>query len=128
MQRTVTLIALVLALLATGSAFAGGDHGCDKSAQECLNATAAKYAKHGWLGLETEKHYDAYAVKAVTPGSPAEAAGFQPGDVLVALNGVALAEENKAELKKVKKSLAVARWVGEHMLEYHVQEMVAQAN
>lgn len=153
----LTLTAAALAILVSGTAFAGGDHHCTKSAQECLNAAAAKYAKHGWLGIETEKDHGAYRITAVTPGSPAEAAGFRAGDTLVALEGVALAEENHEQLKKIKKGLSVgskvkytvarggskreltatlaevprtvlAAWIGEHMLEHHVEGMVAQVD
>lgn len=157
MIRKTLMIALALTALVTTVAFAGGDHRCDKNAEECLNAMAANYAKHGWLGIETEKDGDHYRITAVTAGSPAEKAGFRTDDTLVALEGIALAEENKQQLKQIKKSLAVgsevtytvarngskrqltatlgqvphtvlAQWVGEHMLEYHVEGMVAQVD
>lgn len=96
-------------------------------------------------------------ITAVVPDSPAEAAGFQAGDVLVALNGIALSEENHEALKKAKRSFAPARsvtytvkragakqqlavtlghvpakvmaeWIGQHMLEHHTTAVVASAN
>ena len=162
MRRMIPLFALALLVTAglalTLSATAGEGHKCTGSAQECLNAKAAKLAQHGWLGFETEKHASGgYAVKAVTPQSPAYDAGFRPGDVLVALNGVALVEKNHEALKQAKSQLGVgkevrytvkrdgqkreltatlapvpqqvlAQWVGEHLLEHHVTATLAQAN
>lgn len=156
---SVTALALfALALSAPVALAGGGHHDCDKSAEECLNARAATYAKKGWLGIETEKNeHGGYTVTAVTADSPAAEAGFEPGDVLVAMNGIALKAENKEKLHAAKKGLAVgeqvsytvkrrsgkaeltatlsqvprtvlAQWVGEHMLEYHVQGVIAQAN
>ena len=158
-KLTSALLA-VLALIVTAPALSagGGHHDCEASAQDCLNARAARYAKHGWLGIETEKHRDGgYTITAVTDDSPAAEAGFRAGDVLVAMNGIALEADNKEKLHAAKKTLAVgkqvtytvqrkgekrqvtatlgevprtvlARWVGEHMLEHHVQDMVAQVN
>ena len=47
----------------------------------------------------------------VKAGSPAEKAGFQKGDVLVAFNGIALTDENKEALKKAKMQNAVGKQV-----------------
>ena len=95
-------------------------------------------------------------VKAVVPGSPAEAAGFRVGDVLVAINGIEINDANKEALKKatgstgpgsemtyvVKRQGAkatlnarlgkvpedvMAQWIGEHMVKEHVKPTVAEA-
>ena len=114
-----------------------------------------KLASSGWLGVEMAKSEGGKAtVKGVKPGSPAEAAGFQVGDVLVAINGVEISEANQAALKAAKKSLVagsegrytvvrqgakktltarlvapprevLAQWIGEHMIEDHVESKVA---
>jgi predicted metalloprotease with PDZ domain len=148
-------LALVLLVGFAAAGFAGGDHKCDKSAQDCLDKMADYLKSKGWVGIETEKTADGrYAVSAVTEGSPADEAGFRPGDVLVALNGVEFAAQDKAALKKAKESfkpgntvkytveragertqLAVtlaplpdavlARWIGEHMLDEHSHVRVA---
>jgi C-terminal processing protease CtpA/Prc len=134
---------------------AGDKKQCTKSADECVKAMSQKYTKAAWLGIETDKNEKGRAVvKAVTPDSPAAAAGFQASDVLVALNGVELGEANKDALMKVK-SLApgseasytvlrkggkmtltarlaapprsvVAQWIGEHMLAEHAGTQVAE--
>jgi len=157
-KSILSLLALALILSVPAVLAGDGHHDCDKSAQDCLNAKAAAYAKHGWLGLETEKNeYGGYTVTSVTEDSPAAEAGFQRGDVLVAMNGISFASENKEKLYAAKKALGVgkqvtytvkrssgkteltatlgqvpravlAQWVGEHMLEQHVDAKLAQAN
>jgi len=148
-------LALVLLVGFAAASFAGGDHKCDKSAQDCLDKMASHMKAKGWLGIETEKTADGrYAVSAVTAGSPAEQAGFRAGDVLVALNGADLYAEDKTAVKKAKESLApgskvkytversgektqiaatlapvpeavLAQWIGEHMLDQHSHVRVA---
>jgi S1-C subfamily serine protease len=44
-----------------------------------------------WLGVDGEPHEDGALVRSVKPTSPAEAAGVQAGDVIVALDGAAVA-------------------------------------
>ena len=159
MKKLVLLLAAVAVVAVTGTAAAGGAHGKNKAAnaESCLAEKAASMAKHGWLGIETEKAAaGGYTVTAVHPGSPAEAAGFRSGDVLVALEGVRFAEENHDAVKKVKAGLAVgsqvsytvarggserqltatlapvprevlARWLGEDVLDHHVSVQLADA-
>jgi carboxyl-terminal processing protease len=86
-------------------------------------------------------------IQKVVPGSPAESAGLQPGDVLFALNGVEINDKNEDALAKARQewkpgqnvnytvkrdgrskdislTLApmpadvLARFVGQHMLEH----------
>lgn len=154
--RWLFCFALLLGLAATS--FAGDHRKCDMSAEDCLAKMATHLEARGWLGIDTEKNdHGAYVVAAVEPGSPAAAAGFRTGDVLVAMNGADLYADDKTELKKAKKALAVgshvayvvkrdgaeqkltatlapvpetvlARWIGEHMLDQHVYAQVASAD
>ena len=44
----------------------------------------------GWLGIDGETHDDGAVIRSVKPGSPAEAVGLQPGDVIASVDGAAL--------------------------------------
>jgi S1-C subfamily serine protease len=161
LKRTVPYLALaclgMTVLLGASLAFAGGAECKEQHTQADYTKMAEKMAKYGYLGIEKEKNAQgSYVVKAVTAGSPAAAAGFKPGDVLVAMNGVRLSDENKDALYKVKATLGVgkqvtytvaragreqpltatlgevprevlAQWLGEHVLDNHSTFQVAQA-
>ncbi len=113
MKRSVPLLVLALLLALTTAAFAGGEKCARDAAHKAAHKEkAAKMAAHGWLGLKTEKT-DGAAVRvaSVAPGSPAAKAGFRAGDVLVALNGIALTDANKEAVKKAKADCAVGKQV-----------------
>jgi S1-C subfamily serine protease len=148
---TTLLTFLGLSLVAV----AGEKTHCTKQAGECVKGMYEKLAHAGWLGIETDKDdKGVVTIKAVVPDSPAVAAGFQAGDVLVAINGVEISEANKDALKAAKKSLVaggegrytvlrhgakkdltarlvapprtvLAQWIGEHMLADHAGTQVA---
>jgi S1-C subfamily serine protease len=97
--------------------------------------------------LDHDDATGALSVSKVIPGSPAEASGIQAGDVLFALNGVEINDRNEKALSKVKQDWkpgqtvtytirrngadrqvavtlapwpadALARYIGEHMIEH----------
>jgi predicted metalloprotease with PDZ domain len=125
-QRT-GWIAPVALLLSAGTALAGGaecahaaqakadaaSHGCTATAQDCLDNMVANLRDRGWVGIELDidQATDTLTVVAVEPGSPAVAAGFREGDVLVALNGVKLDERNKEQVYAAKEKMTVGRTV-----------------
>jgi serine protease Do len=155
MTRRIGWIVVASFLALSFNAAAGEKGHCTKQAGECAKGMYEKLANAGWLGIETDKSdKGVVTVKAVTPGSPALAAGFQPGDVLVAINGVEIATADKEALMAAKKSLVagsdgrytvlrhgakkdltahlvapprtvLAQWIGEHMLTDHVGTQVA---
>ena len=156
MQRFLTLAVLVIFIALTGTALAGERHvKCTEDTQVCLDRLTAKLKAKGWLGVELDKTDKGwYKVTAVTADSPAQVAGFQAGDMLVALNGVVLSEDNKEALGKVKKGLGpgkaatytvkrsgakqqlavtlshmpgemIAEWIGQHMVENHAVAVIA---
>lgn len=118
MFRKNSLRALVMmAVVVGGLAIAGGKKGtCDASAKACSadaatcsTKMAAYYQEHGWIGIETKAvGTELFAeISQVHANSPAARAGFQNGDVLVAVNGVWLKEKNKADLKAAKSAMKI---------------------
>jgi C-terminal processing protease CtpA/Prc len=132
-----------------------GDYKCDGTTQECLDKMTAKLQKSGWVGIKLDETDDGrLVVKEVIADSPAKAAGFRSGDILVAMNGIEYAEENhkkmmadketqrpgskvtytverngkrkdlSAKLAKVPQDV-LAQWVGGHMLQ-HAEVEIAQ--
>jgi S1-C subfamily serine protease len=100
-------VGVIVAFAGASAALAGGEKCREQHTQASYAEMSKKYAAHGWLGIETEKVADGrYAVTTIALGSPAEKAGFQKGDVLVALNGARFGEANMEAVKKEKSSLA----------------------
>ena len=136
-------------------ATAGDKKHCTAPTGDCVKAMHEKLAHAGWLGIETDKSEKGMVtIKAVVPDSPAVAAGFMPGDTLLAINGVELNEANKEAIMKTKKSLVagsqasytvlrqgakktlsatlvapprtvLAQWIGEHVITEHVGAQLA---
>ena len=79
---------------------------CDMAAGDCKKAME-EARKGGWLGLEIEtaESDGSLVIEKVVPGSPAERAGFRPGDVLLAVNGITYSDENQDKLKAIRQSL-----------------------
>lgn len=158
----VAAVALCVFVLLPGAGIAGAkksgsdEKKCTYPTQECLDHMAQKMKNAGWVGVEMETDDDGhYVIQKVVPGSPAEASGIKPGDVLYALNGVELIEANNEKLAAARKdwkpgqsvtytirrggsdrqvtlTLApmpadvLAKWIGQHMLE-HANVAVASA-
>lgn len=139
-----------LILAATATLLVAGDYvkKCPYTTQDCLNHMAARMKASGWIGIEYDDEKPGeMAITKVVPGSPAEKAGLLPGDVLSALNGVEIKEENNDALMKARKEWKpgqkvtytikrggapkqvdvilgewpadlLARYIGEHMLQH----------
>lgn len=147
-RRTVPVVAV--AALAASLALAGqSGTKCTMTTQDCLNHMAAQMKSAGFVGVELNRD-DATGTLTVTkviPGTPAEAAGIQAGDVLYALNGVVISKASEKELEKARKDWApgqsvtytikrdgnesqvtltlapmpadvMAKYIGQHMLEH----------
>jgi C-terminal processing protease CtpA/Prc len=149
-MRKVVTMCVVMALAMAAPLLAGDGKKCSHSTQECLDSMTAKLQDRGWVGIEYDE--DTMAVSRVVPDSPAMAAGFKDGDVMTAVNGIPLNDDNNAKLKKIdwspgseltytvmrngaSKNLHVtlgklpkdvmAQWVGNHMIEQHASVKVA---
>jgi C-terminal processing protease CtpA/Prc len=148
MLRHKWVLIVLLAVLAA-LAFAGEHSKCTMNTQDCLNAMAARMKTGGYVGImfEVDESSGGYSIEKVIPGTPAETAGLQAGDVLVALNGTRISKDNQEALYKargdwkpgqkvtytisrngaerqVSLTLAampadmMAKYIGEHMLEH----------
>ena len=152
MKRISWLLAGVFALVLAVPAFAGGDEACEQSTEACLAYFAKKADNYGWVGIELDRNEESgvMTISKVVEESPAMKGGFKSGDILIALNGVELSEDNKAELKEAKGDWSpgqevtytikregkktdvmitlaqvpndvLAQWVGSHMVESHME-------
>jgi hypothetical protein len=144
------LCVVMLAMLIVAMPAMAGDKGtCDGNGEDCMKVMQKKLAHKAWLGIEYETDTSGHwVVESVVPNSPAQKAGFEAGDVMLAVNGVKYSKENKSELKaaysklepgssatyyvkrgegKVKLQATLgsvpkdlqAKWINEHMEKYH---------
>ena len=167
MKKTFVIGMIVSLALVVLPAIAGEDHEhaesaeyekkCGADAQACLDWFAHAYKGRGWAGVSLEMSDDGLRVSEVHYGTPAAKAGVKVGDVLVAINGVEYAEENKEKMAAFEKEMVpgneftytiarsgknkevsfaldempmdvVARMVGMHMLNDHAAVEVASAD
>jgi C-terminal processing protease CtpA/Prc len=105
MKRTASFLAVALLLASASGLVAGHKEKCDGDPAECKAKIKAKLAAKGWLGVEMDKNDDGkVTVTNVFPDSPAAAAGFEKGDVLVAVGGVSYYAKDEAGKKKLQKA------------------------
>ena len=88
----IALIALAMPVLA-----GEGKEKCDGTTQECLNMMAKQMMHKGLIGVEGEMSDDGYVVTSFMEQSTAKAAGLAKGDILVAVNGIALMDKEAAQ-------------------------------
>jgi S1-C subfamily serine protease len=153
MGAMAALMIMALAVPAT----AGGGSDCDASTQDCLNYMVKNLKNRGWVGLELDDKggIDQMVVTKVIEDSPAEKAGFEVGDTMVAVNGVAFSEENQQQLNDIKYSMkpgadytytvarkgsqidldvelgeipqsVMAQWIGNHMMDHADVQMASK--
>ena len=123
-MKSITWLAITLFLISAAvPALAGKGEKCTADAQTCLNQFSA-YKDKGWTGLKAEANdKDEIVVKSVFAGSPAEKAGFQPGDVLVSLNGAKMSD--KEAVKKAKGEWKVGSQATYSVLRGGAEQQVA---
>jgi S1-C subfamily serine protease len=158
MLRRAIVISIAIMAIVTLVALAGDTHKkCTYNTQECLDHMAAKMKTMGFVGVELDKDEATGGLKVVRviPDSPAESSGILSGDVLFALNGVRINDDNEKALQKARKEWApgqsvtytvkrdgadreikltlapmsadvMAKWIGSHMLEHASTEIAEQ--
>jgi len=153
MKRVGVLLAVVM--LAAAPVMAGDKGKCDGNPDDCAKKMTQKLAQKAWLGISYDTDENGrWVVSEVEPGSPAQKAGFEKGDVMLAVDGVEYSKENKAELKEVYAKLKPgseatyivkrqggkvklqatlahvpeelqAKWIAEHLSESHSETQMA---
>ena len=106
MKRVLWILVPMVAISFSLPAFAG--HGkCEAGTQECLNMMVEKLANKGWMGIRLDWNEEAHngTITEVIHGSPAEQAGFQVGDVYLAIEGVTFDTEDEAVWDKVNANM-----------------------
>jgi C-terminal processing protease CtpA/Prc len=105
MKRTASFLAGALLLAAATGVVAGDKKKCTADPAECRMKMKTKIEAKGWLGVELDKNdHKKTLVTKVYPDSPAAAAGFERGDVFVAVNGIDYYSKDEAEQKKLHKT------------------------
>jgi S1-C subfamily serine protease len=92
-------IAMIVALVAISLPLIAGEghKKCTAGTQECLDQMASNLKHRGLIGLEGEMTEQGYVVQKFIDGANAESAGLMKGDILVAVNGISITEQDAAK-------------------------------
>lgn len=145
--------ALALSVLSVVSVVAGEGYKCNASTQDCLDKMSARLQKTGWVGIRMGETEDGrLEITEVIADSPAVRAGFNAGDILVAMDGIQYADKDHDAMMTAKKSQhpgskvtytiersgrnrdltvklakvpqdVLAQWVGGHVLQHATVEI-----
>lgn len=116
LPRTIFALLLTLSLGMAALASDDGDSAPSAEVKAFIAKTIAEAKTYGWSGYETrpvKKNADTFfmEVSQVHSEGPAAKAGFQTGDVIVAINGLKLVRENLPALKAQWKGMTVGHTV-----------------
>ena len=156
MNRLIGVLAAVMMMAMSAPAMAGEAGKCSASTQDCLNHMAKNLKNRGWVGIEMDDKSGTgmMIITKVIDGSPAQNAGFEIGDALVAVNGVAFSDENEKQIKDIQYSMipgadftytvsrkgskvdldvelgelpdnVKAQWIGNHMVDHAELQMAS---
>jgi predicted metalloprotease with PDZ domain len=105
-HRISRLIFVALIAAATVSA---EEPKCGGAARECEQKIRQMLSGRRYLGATIEDHNPGLIIKSIEPDSPAERAGLESGDRLIAVNGKPMTHASAREFKQI---LAGARETG----------------
>jgi len=156
MNRLIGVLTVVMMMAMSAPAVAGEAGKCSASTQDCLNHMAKNLKNRGWVGIEMDDKSGTgmMIITKVIDGSPAQNAGFEIGDALVAVNGVAFSDENEKQIKDIQYSMipgadftytvsrkgskvdldvelgelpdnVKAQWIGNHMVDHAELQMAS---
>jgi len=157
MKRVIGVLSVVMIMVVAVPAIAADANKCTASTQDCLNHMAKNLNNRGWVGIEMDDKggVGMMVITKVIDGSPAEKAGFEVGDALVAVNGVSFSEGNEKQLKDIQYAMTPgadftytvsrkgskvdldvelgklpdnvkAQWVGNHMMDHAEPQMASK--
>lgn len=109
MAYTISRLMIAASIAVASVAFAGEEPKCNGAIRECDQQIRQMLGGRRFLGATVDNRNPGLFVKSVTPNSPAARADLQPGDRLIAINGISLVTASGKEFKKV---LADARETG----------------
>ncbi len=101
MKKLILVVGLI-AVLAGLPALAHSEGACKGSTQECLNKMASKLKHKGLVGIkgQWDEAIDGYRIESYLENGNAKASGVKIGDVLVAINGIRLSDEEGSNADK----------------------------
>ena len=100
MNRTITRI-LVVACIAGAAVLIADESRCNANARECEQQIRQFLAGRRFLGATIRDRNPGLVVDAVNPGGPAERAGLQVGDRLIACNNKSLTNSTPRDFKQL---------------------------
>ena len=155
-MKRVTGVLMLVMMAVAAPALAGDGSKCSASTQDCLNSMVKNLKNRGWVGIEMDATGGTgmMIITKVIDGSPAQKAGFEVGDALLAVNGVVFSEENEQQLKDIQYSMTPgadftytvsrkgskldldvelgkipdnvkAQWIGHHMMDHAELQMAS---
>lgn len=132
---------------------------CPEEATKCVEQMTKHFRERGWVGINMDwtEEDDAVRITKVIPGSPAERAGLQAGDILRSLNDIEYNMDNELKLKETYEAArpgriakftverdgqviridvtmepipeaVIAQWIGNHLMEAHAAEASGEEN
>jgi predicted metalloprotease with PDZ domain len=100
---------LIFVALVAAATLSADEPRCGGAARECEQKIRQMLSGRRYLGATIEDRNPGLVIKSIEPDSPAERAGLQGGDRLIAVNGNKL---TTASLREFKQILASARETG----------------